>query len=1121
MYILIAAALAISLFITAAPAQKVSANPGLSEWDMVSTPTVQGWVLAPESEIVDFAVGANGTVAYSIVYTNYFLDHPDCVECVGCNPDEPEGPYYLLKSTDSAATWKSITKGIKTEIDKKSLGNITELEAVACDADNPDFVAVALTVLNYTVSPLHVFISNDGGSTFRDTGEVGLDEAYDLEVSPAVDNVHDIAIGGYAGSDGKIFRNQAIGGIGTGWEDTSLSLYPGWQSCSWVEDIQFSPSWSEDHGILAVTGYYDGDYDVYLQTGIWGDTEAWNFDAISIDAVPIVTDVLNVDYETAGITLPTDYKATDKDKRCVWVWVNYYDGVDWVGVIFRVEYTSASAISVEPIGMQINGNPELANVSYLGTIASGKAIVGLLYGEEECCAGVQVYRKSDITDMDTCPSCLPWEPACKPPTGVHDMVAFFVSPTKAYAVALWNDDGYGGPYDEGAWSVSWEDDPTDVGEVWNQLSLIDTRIDYLSDVAVSPDCNKMWLVSIFDEGEDGERQYCVGCDSVWLKATDLPEAAEYSGKWLRTWTGRLLGERAGEGKGKEWGLLRLPPDGMTGNLTADEIAGETVYLVDYGTTTVYWDTVETLGCWDHCSASKLLDIVDLAVKDASTTYALASDGKVAMSDEYACNWHTPVDSLVCGYTIAVNGDYVLVGGRNGDVSYSDDGGATFTLLEDVGDDGDLVTVAFDSYFDDNNVIYAALAKDTNPTTGGIYRWVIDESENWTDLQAWHGVVYTGLVLSNADGNPFTTAETGGVLYASYIGWDGECGKTGVARCLTPAAEISCEQCVEWDYLDESNPDDLFYNCGGDFMDFEAWPDALKICGCLSPDSNAKLFALDDGWDYDMCKGEDGTVWTFEDCYAKKAPSLKSPADGFSAPAGCAYCENLPFTLKWDAVCDACDYDIQIAMDEDFTELVGYDVGEEYGGPDVLRTTGLAYVVTGGLTSEVTYYWRVRAHEAGTGQRIHSWWSDVRSVTVAPAGGAGVNLVTPEAGATDVVRTKLAFTWSKVASATKYEWVLSKNADLSSPVESQSGLTKTAYTCTKTLEYDTPYYWQVTAYKGDAAISASTIGTFRTVAETVPVTPVTAPTPFWVWVVIAIGAVLVIVVIVLIFRTRRV
>ena len=135
-----------------------------------------------------------------------------------------------------------------------------------------------------------------------------------------------------------------------------------------------------------------------------------------------------------------------------------------------------------------------------------------------------------------------------------------------------------------------------------------------------------------------------------------------------------------------------------------------------------------------------------------------------------------------------------------------------------------------------------------------------------------------------------------------------------------------------------------------------------------------------------------------------------------------------------------------------------------------------------------------------------------------------------------------FSWDLLATADAFDWVLSKNADLSSPVESKTGLTTTAYTCTKTLAYGTTYYWQVTAYNEGAAISTSAIGTFTTAAmgafccpqcglcfdtqallqaHIADAHPAQPATPFWVWVVIAIGAVLVIVVIVLIFRTRRV
>ena len=56
MYILIAAALVMSFIITGVFTQKVSADPGLSEWTRVTTPTIDDWLMAPESVIIDYAV---------------------------------------------------------------------------------------------------------------------------------------------------------------------------------------------------------------------------------------------------------------------------------------------------------------------------------------------------------------------------------------------------------------------------------------------------------------------------------------------------------------------------------------------------------------------------------------------------------------------------------------------------------------------------------------------------------------------------------------------------------------------------------------------------------------------------------------------------------------------------------------------------------------------------------------------------------------------------------------------------------------------------------------------------------------------------------------------------------
>jgi hypothetical protein len=210
------------------------------------------------------------------------------------------------------------------------------------------------------------------------------------------------------------------------------------------------------------------------------------------------------------------------------------------------------------------------------------------------------------------------------------------------------------------------------------------------------------------------------------------------------------------------------------------------------------------------------------------------------------------------------------------------------------------------------------------------------------------------------------------------------------------------------------------------------------------------------------------------------------------------------------------------LDEDFTELVvlaDSEDTEDYTPPKAKDPT---YVIArGDLNCDNTYYWRVRSADAETGQIIHSWWSDARSFRVAPGPGTGIVMITPEAGATDMPITDIAFTWDITSSADTYTWVLSENADLSAAKQTETGLITKAYTYTGTLDYSTPYYWTVTAYKDGNPVDQAT-STFTTMDEpgTEPPPP-TAPTPVWVWVVIAIGSVLVIVVIVLIFRTRRV
>jgi hypothetical protein len=1155
MYILIAAALAISLMIMVAPAQKASAACGdvKAEWDRVSTPSGQDLVLAPDSIIWDYAVAEAGDMAYA-VWEGALLK--DDVSVYGT---------WLLKSDDGAATWSDITDAVKKEIAKDlklaSADDVTpgmfKLGRVATDGESADFLAVALSINGTTV---HVFTSTDGGATFKDTDKDGvtgianLDDIYDFAVSPEVGGAREIAIAGFLGGNSALLRYTD-----GGWEDATA--YDGWDNngsptatafnSAKVVDIEFSPDWAQDDSILAVTVRSDLKT-VDLQTGTWGETETegWNSKSVAgIDAVKIITTsavLPSLGRWVAGMTLPSDYSARNSDTRYTWVWVNYGSTGNPAATIFVVKNKKAEKVG--PKGQIEDEELWLTSISYQGTIATGKAIAGVLGdgagADADCCTGVRVFRNSHISSMDIC--CYGWEEACKPPTGRYAMDAFYVRDDKAYAVAVGKNLQASSSYDESAWSVSFDD-----GDTWNQLSLIDTYIDYLSDVAVSPDCNKTFLVSVNvhkvtigygDDGQDG-----CGCDSVWVYADEFPEAgySEYSGHWLRTYCFELTyntynqndhfwGESPYYG---ERGLLRLVP-------APEETDGMTVYLVDRGTSTVYWNDVETLACWNTGSAVKTKAIVDLDVKDATTIYALGADGYVAMSDDNARGWHTTVDTHVdSGWTIAVHGEDILVGGQNGKVSYSDDGGETFALLEKAPKAFDgLVTVAFDSYFDTNNMVYAALAECTNDNDNGIYRWIIGTSETWEDMGALP-YDYTGLVLSYPDGNDYTSPDTGGVLYASYIGaytasdsppscttnmtW-----MTGVARSLNPAKTIECLSCVEWDYLTVGLTGEEY---------FRMVPDALKSCGCMDPTTDTKLFAIgkvDTG--YDMEKAKDFTVWMFDDCYAKKAPELAPLPDVI--PADPCSCYNAPFSIAWDCLCDACYYEIQYDLDSTFGSPMTIKIAPTPGG------AATSYLFPGGATAalfscETTYYLRIRASQAGTCQVIHSQWSDPAvEFTVAPStGAAAIDLISPAPGALNQPTKNVGFSWDLTATADAFSWVLSANADLSSPLDSKTGLTGKATSYAGTLTHGTTYYWQVTAYNGGTAVSMSAIGTFTTgptgafcaadgmcfetqaelQAYIASLAQEPAATPFWVWVVIAIGAILVIVVIVLIFRTRRV
>jgi hypothetical protein len=127
-----------------------------------------------------------------------------------------------------------------------------------------------------------------------------------------------------------------------------------------------------------------------------------------------------------------------------------------------------------------------------------------------------------------------------------------------------------------------------------------------------------------------------------------------------------------------------------------------------------------------------------------------------------------------------------------------------------------------------------------------------------------------------------------------------------------------------------------------------------------------------------------------------------------------------------------------------------------------------------------------------GDEINLWANPLSSDSInvyipeLQARGVTINLrlFSPAPGSTAVPITDIDFAWAELIgayAADAYDWVLSPNPDLSSPIEVKAGLISPACTYTgPALAYDTPYYWQVTAYQEGAIINQSSIGIFTTI-----------------------------------------
>jgi len=1186
-----AAILALVLILVGMPSAAAAAP---SEWSRVSTPTDDDLVILPGSDIIDYAVaGYSGDTLYAIgLWYDECLDSGDYQYWSdGENVQNDKLVPRLWKSSDGGMSWRDCTDAVQDAGNMPSGEEFVFFSAVAAAPDDSDFVIVAGYDDGFEVL---IAGSIDGADEFTIAGCGEIEgEVLCMAVSPEFDGVRHLAAGT---NGGRVWRLD-VGSYWHGyWQDTSgydgWLDFPVWDSVDDVfaiTSLEFSTNFDYDETLLGVAiglgysadlaastmvsdplGYGDGFYPAYyLFAGNWDGPDAWNTEAgydyypgvfaadeILFFASTYFTGPWQEFFESpflrmaTDIALPYDYNGGDAIDRTCLISINAslvpaIAGMpaDEGGYLFLMQ-DMAPAFEL----LNQDDNPFVSSVAYRGSIKlMGDVMVGLAFPETwdssdirgwyddgdpslPCCEGVTVlYTDTPIGRNLCCPD--NWGRAQKNPTGQFNArVAFNVDGSVAYASTqgysfMAEDDS--GCYwsDESAFSISF-----DRGVCWNQPALIDTDIDYIADTVVNGACGEIYAATV-NTRDLGE---CCDCDSVWRSDDD-------GDTYLRIWCDYLEGDYA---EGTEWAVMDVPPE------QADEVA--TLYMADLGTRTIYYASYGGLCAWE--SRNTGLDyIVDISVLKDTTVYVLDRNGEVAKSTNHARRWTSPEDSKVTDDTgeearsIESYGDYVLVGGDMGDVAFSSNSGESYTLLDDIGDGK--VRLAFDSYFDENDYVYAAVA--AGGADNGIYRTTLGAAD-FEDMNACDcDTEFWDLEVSNPDGNPYTDASTGGVLYVAYIqDCDGDCPFSGVARCLNPAADTCCDN-LSWDYL----LTDLF-------RDVRFWvePDALDICGCLTPNSDTTLYAIDgrhyyDGWDtchaeYD--DAEQGRLWRYTDCFAKAGPAPIGIGDEATIPSDPCECVNEEFVLEWDRLCNACEYDIEIALDEAFKHKVwqtnticgtwssasceshtdcddhllnSCESDVEFAKPSDPCAPSIV-VPQGTLDCNQTYYWRVRARVGEPGEIYRSQWSSTWSFTVAVGPKGAVKLTAPDDGSTNVPLSDVIFTWTAVADADTYEITLTDSTGIE--IASSTG-DATSYVLTSQLDYDTAHLWQVRAMKGTNVLSESAVSTFRTMTEPVP--PAEIPevvinfpeppgTPSWVWVVIAMAAALIVVVLVLVFRAKK-
>ncbi|MCK4274342.1 MAG: hypothetical protein KAW90_05570, partial [Dehalococcoidales bacterium] len=856
--------------------------------------------------------------------------------------------YTLYKSTDGGLSWVHIGSVQDT---------IVDIAVSPHDA----------SIIYYATSSA-VYRSTNSGKTFAQLpagpGGAGTDNKEITSIDVACLTSHIIAVG-TRDTDGSEF-----GGVYTldeaniipDWEDTNIGSYD-------VYAVAFSPNYPSDRQLVAViTDEANTFIAARVNDASWSATTGY----ARLDRDNSGTPTSVAVTAPAAIAFPDNYDADPASGGCV-LYVAIDSGAG-EGDVYKINCADAPYTS-RATDLNIGGAYGQSNIDITGLTACGDyPSIILLAGAAD---STRTYTSTD--------GGVSWTRSRKEPAGQSTTCVLlapdFTTTGRMYAATS----GQGS-----AFSIS-----RDIGDTWNQLSLIDTAVDTIIDLAPSPDYtgdNTLFMLT-FGSGH-----------SLW-------RSRDGGNTWERILASNLAGVDS-------LNLVALPPQ-YGADCRTVFVAGES-----NGSPCVWQSTDDGQNYRRRFTrdpdTGATFAIDAWAIAGENTFYAGSFNGSYGMVYQTTNGGFFYSEGAMSGsqslYSLALSPGHerdgiILAGNTNGWVYLSSDNGTSFQPLPGDAASPPLtgsIAIAFDPGFESNNTVYAA----SNTADGGVYRFVIGTDTDWESIDGTMpaGTIFNGLTVildgalyavnSDDDGgmerclNPtyalgpsFETVTRGLEDGATLFGlWRSDCRLWSVdttnIRLMTfydtltsPVVQVFPDDgasgignltdhavrniSLDWETLDGATGYE--WQCDYD-TDFSSVPDGFE--GTTTA-SSARLPSLEPATTYYWRVRASAPVlspwsekWSFTTSLDTEAIALKpeSPAAGASGVP-------VKPLFQWTAVVGANAYELLVSTDADFSS------------PAVVRTGEFALPTNAwrcdvSLDYDTTYYWKVRATSAST----RSTWS---------------------------------------------------------------------------------------------------------------------------------------------------